>query len=159
MAAFQYHYFWKKWQRYLCHFDQQSRNTFHQNWYICNLYPILSEIDGIVSLKVEVSLDSCEGMSWNELKRFLSPCHDLEVLRVINTPLMDEDVMEQFSIRFQKSLMELHLENLPLLTNKGLYEIARRFLLINFLLYFIKHIITKVLESAQTEVGVLQQTE
>ena len=76
---------------------------------------------------ITISFNSCKELSWNnDIKRFLSTCFKLEVLRVLKTPQLDESVLEQFSIRFQKTLIELHLENMPLLNNKALYEFARR---------------------------------
>lgn len=77
---------------------------------------------------VEMTFESCKDLSWNaEIKRFLSTSFKIEILRFIKTPQIDEGIMEQFAIRFQKSLLELHLENMPLLTNKALFEFARRF--------------------------------
>jgi hypothetical protein len=76
---------------------------------------------------ITISFNSCKELSWNnEIKRFLSTCFKLEVLKVVRTPQLDESILEQFSIRFQKTLVELHLENLPLLNNKAIYEFARR---------------------------------
>jgi len=76
---------------------------------------------------ITISFNSCKELSWsNEIKRFLSTCFKLEVLKVVRTPQIDESVLEQFSIRFQKTLVEIHLENLPLLNNKAIYEFARR---------------------------------
>ena len=76
---------------------------------------------------ISINFNSCKDLSWNnEIKRFLSTCYKLETLKFLKTPQLDESVMEQFSIRFQKSLVELHLENLPFLNNKAIYEFARR---------------------------------
>eukprot|EP01035_Chromulina_nebulosa_P020505 gene20505-26599_t len=76
---------------------------------------------------ISINFNSCKDLSWNnEIKRFLSTCYKLETLKILKTPQLDESVMEQFSIRFQKSLVELHLENLPFLNNKAIYEFARR---------------------------------
>lgn len=81
----------------------------------------------ISSKLISITFNSCKDLSWNnEIKRFLSTCYKLEALKILKTPQLDESIMEQFSIRFQKTLVELHLENLPFLNNKAIYEFARR---------------------------------
>ncbi len=88
---------------------------------------LFSLLEHYVSPKlVELRVEECDELQWNHFRALLAPCENLTSLYLKNNKWVDDYVMEQFSLKFHKTLSCLVLEHLPTITNTALYQIGRR---------------------------------
>lgn len=82
--------------------------------------------DTIGSKITEVWIENCQNITWNgEVKKLLANTKSLEVLILKNNSWLDDFMMEQLAIRYQKTLVHLELENLSI-SNSALFQMGRR---------------------------------
>lgn len=89
------------------------------------LCTLLSEVVG--PKLVEISFDGCNELTWKlDVKRLFSKSRSVEVINLKNNRWVDDHVLEQLAIRFQKCLRELRIENCSQITNNALFHIGKR---------------------------------
>eukprot|EP01039_Chlorochromonas_danica_P001031 gene1031-1118_t len=75
----------------------------------------------------ELVIERCPQISWQEeVKILLRRCGNLSALTLIGQTWVDDNVLEQLSLRYQKTLGQLSLVDCPNMTNNGLFQIGRR---------------------------------
>eukprot|EP01038_Epipyxis_sp_PR26KG_P006206 gene6206-8548_t len=87
----------------------------------------LSVLCDIIGPKlVEINIQDCPYLTWNQLKLILSKTKSIERISLQSLSWIDDNIIEQISIRYQKSLTQLKLENLKNISNNSLHQIGRR---------------------------------
>lgn len=82
--------------------------------------------DTIGSKITELWIENCQDLTWNaEMKKLLVNTKSLEVLVLKNNKWVDDFILEQLAIRYQKTLVHLELENLSI-SNNALFQMGRR---------------------------------
>lgn len=74
----------------------------------------------------ELVVDHCDFTWKGEMKAILHQCAKLASLKLIALKWVDDGIVEQISVRYQKSLRHLELNNCSNITNNALFQIGRR---------------------------------
>lgn len=87
---------------------------------------VFTMIGGYGSSLTELVIENCASFTWaKEMKAILRQCAKLQSLRLIGLKWVDDGVVEQLSVRYQKSLRHLELNRCSI-TNNALFHLGRR---------------------------------